>query len=171
MNNAEQLIEISTDKKRLDLGVINDFLKNHSYWAQTRPLEKIRESIENSLCFGVYLKDSPQIQIGLARVITDYVTFFILADVFIVPEYQNRGLGGFLMQHIIDYMNSRHTRCGLLTTQTAHKFYARLGFTQDHVLIKDRMMIYVPPGGKMNINMHLPANAGACGRPFVLFSI
>ena len=143
MNNPEQLIEISTDRKRLDFNIIHDFLKNHSYWANTRPPEKIRESIENSLCFGVYLKESPEAQIGFARVITDFVSFYILADVFIVPEYQNRGLGGILMQHIIDYMNSRHTRCGLLTTQTAHEFYSRLGFTRDHPLIKDRMMVYI----------------------------
>ena len=45
---------ISTDKLRLDLEVIHDFLSNQSYWAQGRDLEVIKRGIENSLNFGIY---------------------------------------------------------------------------------------------------------------------
>ena len=70
---------ISTDKARLDLGVIHGFL-NTSYWAAGRSIETIQRSIDNSLVFGVYKGDQ---QIGFARVITDYATFAWLADVFV----------------------------------------------------------------------------------------
>ena len=42
---------ISTDKERLDIGFIHDFLSNDSYWAQCRSLELVQRSIENSLNF------------------------------------------------------------------------------------------------------------------------
>jgi hypothetical protein len=44
---------ISTDKERIDLGVVHDFL-TESYWAWGIPHEVVARSVENSLCFGVY---------------------------------------------------------------------------------------------------------------------
>ena len=76
---------ISTDKEKLDIDTIYTFLSN-SYWASTRSLKQIIESITNSLCFGVYDIDK---QVGFARVITDYSTFAYLADVFILPSYHS----------------------------------------------------------------------------------
>ena len=61
---------ISTDKSRLNLAVIHDFLTT-SYWAAGIPIETVKKSLEHSLNFGVY-KDSEQV--GFARVITDYAT-------------------------------------------------------------------------------------------------
>ena len=71
---------ISTDKSKLDLSVIHGFLST-SYWAEDIPVEIVKKSIENSLCFGVYSENT---QIGFARVISDYTTFAYLADVFII---------------------------------------------------------------------------------------
>src|SRR5262245_8713588 len=59
---------VSTDPSRLDLALIHDFLANRSYWARGIPLDVVRRSIENSLCFGLYHGQS---QIGFARVVTD----------------------------------------------------------------------------------------------------
>ena len=41
---------ISTDKSRLDVPAIHDFLANSSYWARNEPLSTVQKSIENSLC-------------------------------------------------------------------------------------------------------------------------
>jgi hypothetical protein len=54
---------ISTDKTRLDLEMIHDFLKT-SYWAKNIPPAVVQKSIQHSLCFGVY--EGSQ-QIGFAR--------------------------------------------------------------------------------------------------------
>jgi GNAT superfamily N-acetyltransferase len=35
--------------------------------------------------------------IGFARVITDYVTFAYLTDVYVLPEHQGKGLGVWMM--------------------------------------------------------------------------
>jgi GNAT superfamily N-acetyltransferase len=37
-------------------------------------------------------------QIGLARVITDGVTFGYLTDVYVLPKYQGKGLGRWMME-------------------------------------------------------------------------
>jgi hypothetical protein len=47
---------ISTDKARLDVPAIHDYLSNRPYWGQGRTIETVRKSIENSLCFGIYDK-------------------------------------------------------------------------------------------------------------------
>ena len=75
---------ISTDKSKLDLPLIHQFLAN-SYWAKSIPMEVLRRSVEHSVCFGMY--DRGQ-QIGFARLITDFATFAYLADVFIIETYQ-----------------------------------------------------------------------------------
>jgi hypothetical protein len=69
---------ISTEKSRLNLDVIHQFLDS-SYWAAGRSVETIRRSIENSIPFGIY---KGRKQVGFARVITDYATFAWIADVF-----------------------------------------------------------------------------------------
>jgi hypothetical protein len=82
---------ISTEKNKLDIDVLVDFLINKSYWAKTRSKATIEKSISNSFCFGVY--DQKNQQVGFARVITDFAVFAWLLDVFIIEEYQRRGLG------------------------------------------------------------------------------
>jgi hypothetical protein len=71
---------ISNDKALLNKEVIYSFL-SRSYWANKRPIETINKTIENSICFGVYLGSR---QIGFARVVTDEAIIFWLGDVFIL---------------------------------------------------------------------------------------
>jgi hypothetical protein len=63
---------ISTDRDRLDLDLIHDFISNHSYWGTGRAREVVQRSIENSLPFGIYKGEE---QVGFARIVTDYATF------------------------------------------------------------------------------------------------
>lgn len=117
---------ISTDKTRLDLGVIHGYLSACSYWARGVPAGVVRRSVENSLAFGVY--DDGVRQAGFARVITDYATFAYLADVFILAEYQGRGLGTWLVETIIAHPDLQGLRRWLLATADAHGLYEKVGF-------------------------------------------
>src|SRR3712207_8091635 len=38
---------ISTDRGRLDLGVIHEYLSTQSYWAEGRSMETVRRSVED----------------------------------------------------------------------------------------------------------------------------
>lgn len=115
---------ISTDKSKLDVDLIHNFLR-HSYWAANIPLKTVQKSIENSLCFGVYEGAS---QVGFARVITDYATFGYVADVFILPEKQKQGLGKELMAYIIGFPELQGLRRWHLLTLDAHNLYKTVGF-------------------------------------------
>ena len=44
---------ISTDRSRLDLALIHDYLSNQTYWATGRAREVVERSIENSFTFGI----------------------------------------------------------------------------------------------------------------------
>lgn len=118
---------ISTDKLRLDLEVIHDFLANQSYWAQGRDLEVIKRGIDNSLNFGVYQGDR---QIGFARVVTDYATFAWLADVFVLEEYRGQGLGKWLIALILSHPRLQGFRRWALATKDAHELYRNFGFDE-----------------------------------------
>jgi GNAT superfamily N-acetyltransferase len=120
---------ISTDPARLNLTVIHAYLSTSSYWAAGRPREVMRRAIENSLPFGVFWGAE---QIGFARVVTDYATFAWLADVFVLPAHQGRGIGKWLMGVIVDHPRLQGLRRWILATRDAHGLYAGFGFTGLH---------------------------------------
>ncbi|KAI9759583.1 MAG: hypothetical protein M4579_002249 [Chaenotheca gracillima] len=112
---------ISTAPELLSHQAVNTaFADPALYWAHALEPADLARTLQNSLCFGLYqlrtptasatdpstesagLKDSiysnPEEgeQIGLARVITDHVTFAYLTDVYVVKEHQGKGLGRWL---------------------------------------------------------------------------
>ena len=116
---------ITTDKTKLDIKAIHDFL-SHSYWAENIPVETVQRSIEGSLCFGVFDGEK---QVGFARLITDKATFAYLADVFILEPYRGRGLCKWMMEVIMTYSELHGMRRILLATRDAHDLYKQYGFS------------------------------------------
>lgn len=119
------MIKISTDKKKLDIDLIHEFLSKQSYWAKGRDIEIVKRSIENSLCFGVYSDDT---QIGFARVVTDYAVFAWLLDVFILENYRGKGYGKMLMKAIMSHDKLQNLQRWGLGTDDAHGLYKQFGF-------------------------------------------
>ncbi len=115
---------ISTDKSKLELEVIHDFLAN-SYWAKNIPIEIVKRSIENSLCFGVYHNNK---LVGFARVISDFATFAYLGDVFILEAHRGKGLSKILMQEVFSHAQLQGLRRFCLGTKDAHTLYEQFGF-------------------------------------------
>jgi len=130
MNNTYESINgeffITTDSVKINLNTVHQFLSQESYWAKDVPLEIVKRSIENSLCFSVFYKDQ---QIGFARVITDKATFAYLADVFIIKEYRGRGLSKWLLQTIHAHPELQGLRRWLLGTKDAHDLYTQFGWS------------------------------------------
>ena len=120
---------ISTDRSRLDVELIHDFLSRTSYWASGRTLDVVQRSIENSLAFGIYMENH---QVGFARVVTDYATFAWVADVFVLPEHRGRGLSKWLMEVMLSHPRLQGFRRWVLATKDAHALYARFGFIPLH---------------------------------------
>lgn len=123
LNSGEYTI--STDRAKLDINVIHDFLSNSSYWARGIPVETVERSIKSSLCFGVFHGSK---QVGFARVISDYATWAVLADVFVVEEHRGRGLSKWLMSVIKAHPDLQGLRSWVLATKDAHGLYSQFGF-------------------------------------------
>jgi len=116
---------VSTDRGRLDVNLIYEFLSKRSYWAEGVPRDVVERAIENSLCFGLFEGGS---QVGFARAITDYATFAYLADVFVLESHRGRGLSKFLMECIVKHPKLQNLRRWMLATKDAHSLYAKFGF-------------------------------------------
>lgn len=101
-------------------------LFEQTYWAYMRDIETINKSIDNSLCYGAFLKESGK-QIGFSRVITDYATTFYLCDVIVDEPYRGMGIGKALLDAIYDNNEVSSLR-GILATRDAHEFYQKYGF-------------------------------------------
>jgi GNAT superfamily N-acetyltransferase len=120
---------ISTDKSKLDVDIIHNYLCNESYWAKNIPVEIVKKSIDGSCCFGLFVKENLILkQIGFARVISDCATFGYLADVFIIEAYRGKGLSKWLMETIMNCPDLQGLRRWLLATKDAHSLYKKFGF-------------------------------------------
>jgi GNAT superfamily N-acetyltransferase len=118
------MIEVSTDKSRLDVPFIQDFLKD-IYWAAGRTMEEVRTTIDASVCFGIY-EDGKQI--GFARVITDYVVFAYVMDVFITPTERGKGHSSQLVKAMMEEPVLQRVKIWRLATTDAHFLYRKFGF-------------------------------------------
>jgi GNAT superfamily N-acetyltransferase len=116
--------EVSTDRSRLDVALIHRFLSTSSYWAQGRSRQDVERSIANSLCFGAFV---PGGQIGFGRIVTDYTVFGYLADIFVIAEWQGKGIGRRLVSAMLAHPDVKGLRL-ILRTRDAQTFYASLGF-------------------------------------------
>lgn len=120
-----QNIVVSTDKEKLDIAFIHNYLSITSYWAKGRTLDEIKTTIKHCVCFGIYLNDK---QIGFARVITDYIVFAYLFDVFIDEKHRGNGYSIILLDYIFGYPAFKEIQGWKLKTTGAQKLYERYGF-------------------------------------------
>ena len=119
--------QIDTDPARLDIALIDHFLAKCSHWARDIPLDTLRRAIAHSMVFGLYRDGT---QVGFARIVTDQATFAYLADVFVVAEERNAGLGQWLIETILAHPPLHDLRRWLLVTKNAKSLYLRCGFAE-----------------------------------------
>ncbi|PTY02683.1 GNAT family N-acetyltransferase [Opitutaceae bacterium EW11] len=127
MNSSWQGYTLSDDRTRLQLEWLVPILHS-TYWANARTEDRIRRSIEGSLCFGVF-EESTGRQVGFARVVTDFATFGWVCDIVIDPAHRGAGLGKRLVAAIVD--DPRLSKLSLLLgTRDAHGLYEQYGFVR-----------------------------------------
>ena len=115
---------ISDNRDDLDIQLIHGFLRN-TYWSKGIPMDIVKKSIENSLCFGLFHDGK---QIGFGRAITDRATFAYMADVFVIETYRGLGLGKWLVSCILDHPDLQGLRRWILATLDAHGLYEKFDF-------------------------------------------
>jgi GNAT superfamily N-acetyltransferase len=118
------MISVSTDKSKLDVPFLQHFLKD-IYWAAGRTLEEVQTTIDHSFCFGLYLDNK---QIGFARVITDYIVFAYVMDVFIDEAHRGKGYSSILVDAMLQEPQLQQVKIWRLATADAHFLYEKFGF-------------------------------------------
>lgn len=123
---------ISTDRERLDVDLVFEFLEREAYWIGNISRAKLVRYINHSLCFGVYrVSDGKHRQIGFGRAITDFATVSHLADIFILESHRGQGLGSWLMECILAHPELELVPVWTLNTRDRHGFYGQFGFEPD----------------------------------------
>ena len=127
-------IYVSTDKQKLNVPFIQHFLKD-IYWTAGRTIDEVQRTIDASVCFGIYLND---VQIGFGRVITDYVVFAYMMDVFVAEEYRGKGYSSILISAMMEEPSLKDVKIWRLATRDAQFLYEKFGFKA--LANPDRMM-------------------------------
>jgi GNAT superfamily N-acetyltransferase len=107
---------VSSDLADMDIPAIHQFI-TETYWAKGVPLDTLKIGIENSICCGVFTDCKKQV--GFARVVTDQATFGYLADVYILEEHRNKGLGRFILRELLAHPRLQGLRRIMLATSDA----------------------------------------------------
>lgn len=125
LENEHGSFLVSNRISLLDRNFINTaFATTDMFWARELPMEQLEVMLRQSVTFGLYeetpaapppatvgepsspREESPTleqppggtlVQVGLARIVTDHVTFAYLSDVYLLPEYRGRKLSTWLM--------------------------------------------------------------------------
>jgi GNAT superfamily N-acetyltransferase len=115
---------ISTDPETLDFPTVFGFLAQTKWWTELTN-ESLERALRHSLCFS--LKEGSH-QIGFARVISDYVTYAYLCDVYIVEGRRRRGLGSWLIRSVLEHPDLKNLKRVALITHDAQEFYLGMNF-------------------------------------------
>jgi len=129
---------VADDLSAIDVDAVHSFL-SQSYWAKGRSRMVVELAMERSLSFGLLHGDET---VGFARVITDFAVMGTVEDVFVLPEYQGRGLGMWLMECVLSHPALQGVDI-IAATRKAGGFYQRLGFAP----LRDREQYMMRPAG------------------------
>jgi GNAT superfamily N-acetyltransferase len=105
---------VSTNRIYLNPAFINNALASTDMpWAQSMTPSALYLMLNNSLTLGLYTTSpssdprvhSEMLQIGMARLMTDYSTMAYLTDVYIAPEHRGKGLAKWLTTCVREVMD------------------------------------------------------------------
>lgn len=119
---------LSTDPARVDVDRVHRWLSVQSYWATGISHDVVARSLTGSAPYAVFAGADAAEQVAFARVVTDGATFAWICDVFVDEAHRGRGLGGWLVDSIVEDLSAQGIPRFLLATRDAHEVYRRSGF-------------------------------------------
>jgi GNAT superfamily N-acetyltransferase len=112
---------------------VNEYLEIESKMENmdTTTREQAKKSLDNQICSIVAIKNG-QI-IGIGRLIGDAAIYWCIVDVWVLPEYQGKGIGSNIVKALIQYVNENSfsgssVSLFLMSAKDKEGFYDRLGF-------------------------------------------
>ena len=116
---------ISIEQSDMQPVYVHRWLNECSHWARGIPYDTVATMIEHSFCAGAF---ADGVQIGFARLITDYSIFAYLADVYVEEAHRGLGLSKQMMEALLGAPFVQNLRRLFLATKDAHSLYERYGF-------------------------------------------
>jgi hypothetical protein len=134
MHYENESYRISDDRNEIQLDIVESLLRS-SYWASERSLEAMKVSIKNSVCFSLFCNG---IQVGFARVVTDFASVAYIADLIIHPDHRSKDMGKWMFGVIVN--DPRWcSKFQFLATDDAHGLYEKFGFSGSNKLMSTKI--------------------------------
>jgi len=121
--------DISTNADRLDRDVIWHYLSTEAYWGRARTREIVETQIDRAWRLVGAYETATGAMVGFARALSDGLSLAYLADVFVLPEHQGRGIATAMLDELIERGPGAHLRWTLFTSD-AHELYRKFGFVE-----------------------------------------
>jgi GNAT superfamily N-acetyltransferase len=110
-----------------------------SYWANGIDLPTVRRSLEGSMQLSIWHKGQ---QVAMAKVISDFVTFAYLNDVYVLDEHRGKGLSKALISALLAHPRLQTISRWALFTKDAQGLYEKFGWRQ--YPYPERLMVIDP---------------------------
>ncbi|MBW4079755.1 MAG: GNAT family N-acetyltransferase [Acidobacteria bacterium] len=129
--------ELDDDWERLDLDAVWHFLSTDAYWNRWRTREDVDHQFRGAWrVIAAYVEGGDEL-VGFARAVSDGVSDAYLADVYVAPPHRGRGIGGRMVEAMVEEGLGAHFRW-FLSTRDAHELYARYGFRPPDERVMER---------------------------------
>jgi len=102
---------------------------------RNRPIDQVEQALENDL-FDVVAIINNEV-VGMGRLVGDGVMYWYLQEIIVLPEYQGKGIGTSIVNHLLEYIkkhtaNGNFTCVGLTAVEGKETFYERFGFNKSN---------------------------------------
>jgi len=96
-----------------------------------RPLEQADKAIKNGI-FNVSAVCEGKV-VGMGRLVGDGAMYWYLQEIIVLPEYQGKGIGKAIVNHLIEHIKSTAlpgtgVQVGLTAVKGKEPFYEKFGF-------------------------------------------
>lgn len=95
------------------------------------PVEHARKALQNGLInvSAVYHGEL----VGMGRLVGDGAMYWYLQEIIILPEFQRKGIGTMIVNHLLDYakansITGKFTTIGGVSAKGKEPFYEKMGF-------------------------------------------
>lgn len=103
-------------------------------WSKPWSPEQLYQILENSAYIFLAYDTEQSKVVGLINALSDKVSFAFIPMLEVLPEYQNMGIGGKLMENMVKKLE--HIECVDLTCDVEMQgFYEKFGMLESHGMV------------------------------------
>ena len=118
--------------------------------------EQAQKALSNHICSVAALKNNEII--GIGRLIGDSAIYWCLLDIWVLPEFQSKGIGRNIVNWLLQYIRDNSIKgtsisVFLMSSKGKEGFYQKLGF---------RCRPHEYEGSGMELEIDIDCNKGEC---------